>query len=168
MKKILVSLLLTAFIAAGTGFAQVDIDDVAHTMHIVAAFSGLTGTTTAAHIHAATLVAGAGTAGVATTTPSFALFPLGVTSGTFEATLDMTQASSYNPSYVADYGGTTAGAEAADIFAKRGFPPVVFEQNARPYGKVEDGLPRCHAGLRAKEYAAIDSRNFVSLTSPAR
>jgi len=99
--------------SAGTGFAQVDIDDVAHTMHIVAAFSGLTGTATAAHIHAATLVAGAGTAGVATTTPSFAIFPLGVTAGTYEDTLDMTQASSYNPSYVTAHGGTTAGAEAA-------------------------------------------------------
>ena len=59
---------------------------------------------------------------------------------------------------VAVIGGATAGAEAADIFAKRGFLTVVFEQNARPYGKVEDGLPRWHAGLRAKEYAAIDSK----------
>ncbi len=66
---------------------------------------------------------------------------------------------SYDGSFaVAVIGGATAGAEAADIFAKRGFLTVVFEQNARPYGKVEDGLPRWHAGLRAKEYAAIDAK----------
>ncbi len=59
---------------------------------------------------------------------------------------------------VAVIGGATAGAEAADIFAKQGFLTVVFEQNKRPYGKVEDGLPRWHAGLRAKEYAAIDAK----------
>jgi hypothetical protein len=57
-----------------------------------------------------------------------------------------------------DHRGATAGAEAADIFAKQGFLTVVFEQNARPYGKVEDGLPRWHVGLRAKEYATIDAK----------
>src|SRR3970040_3023631 len=59
---------------------------------------------------------------------------------------------------VAVIGGATAGAEAADIFAKQGFLTVVFEQNKRPYGKVEDGLPRWHVGLRAKEYATIDAK----------
>ena len=96
----------------GTGFAFVTVDDVAHTMHVQATFSGLTGTTTASHIHCCTAVPFAGTAGVATTTPSFAGFPLGVTSGIFDSILDMTDASSYNPSFVTAHGGTTAGAEA--------------------------------------------------------
>jgi hypothetical protein len=96
----------------GTGFAQVDIDDVALTMHISVVFGGLQGTTTAAHIHAATTVAGAGTAGVATTTPTFAGFPSGVTSGTYDNTLDLTQVTSYNPSFITAHGGTTAGAAA--------------------------------------------------------
>ena len=55
-------------------------------------------------------------------------------------------------------GGAAAGAEAAGIFARSGILTVVFEQNARPYGKVEDGLPRWHVALRQKEYAAIDSK----------
>ena len=59
---------------------------------------------------------------------------------------------------IAVIGGATAGAEAADIFAKQGILTVVFEQNARPYGKVEDGLPRWHVGLRAKEYETIDAK----------
>lgn len=96
----------------GTGFTQVDVDSVAHTMHVHVTFSGLTGLTTASHIHAATTTPGSGTAGVATTTPTFANFPLNVTAGTYDNTLDMTLASSYNPSFITAHGGTTAGAEA--------------------------------------------------------
>jgi NADPH-dependent glutamate synthase beta subunit-like oxidoreductase len=45
---------------------------------------------------------------------------------------------------VAVVGGATAGAEAAGMLAARGVTVVVFEQNPRPYGKIEDGLPRWH------------------------
>src|SRR5205814_4098885 len=76
-------------------------------------FSGLLGPTTASHIHAPPTNAFTGTAGVATTTPYFAGFPIGVTSGSYSNTLDLTLNSSYNPSYVTANGGTTAGAEAA-------------------------------------------------------
>ena len=101
----------------GTGTGEVTIDNVAHTMRVQAAFSGLTGTTTASHIHAATALPGTGTAGVATTTPTFTGFPLGVTSGIYDHTFDLTLASSYNPSFVTANGGTTAGAEAALLAA---------------------------------------------------
>jgi len=97
----------------GTGLAQVDVDAAAHTMRVQATFSGLIGSTTASHIHGPTAVAGSGNAGVATTTPTFAGFPLGVTSGAYDNTLDMTLASSYNPSFVTANGGTPATAEAA-------------------------------------------------------
>jgi len=100
-----------------TGFAQVTFDNVANTMNVDVSFSGLLGTTTASHIHAATASPGTGSAGVATTTPYFAGFPLGVTSGSYNNTLDMTQASSYNPSYITANGGTTATAEAALLSA---------------------------------------------------
>jgi hypothetical protein len=49
---------------------------------------------------------------VATTTPTFTGFPLGVTSGTYDQVFDMTQASSYNPAFVTAEGGL-ATAEAA-------------------------------------------------------
>ncbi|MEK6703464.1 MAG: CHRD domain-containing protein [Planctomycetota bacterium] len=100
----------------GLGDGFVTIDTALHTMHLHVDFGGLIGTVSASHIHAATAVAGAGTAGVATTTPTFAGFPLGVTAGTYDTILDMTLASSYNPSYVAAHGGTTASAE-IDLFA---------------------------------------------------
>ena len=101
----------------GTGFAEVDVDNIANTMHVHIDFTGLVGTSTASHIHAATPLPGSGTAGVATTTPTFAGFPLGVTSGTYDNTLDLTQASSYNPAYVTANGGTPASAEAALLAA---------------------------------------------------
>ncbi len=57
---------------------------------------------------------------------------------------------------VAICGGAVSGAEAAAYCASRGVLAVVFEQNARPYGKIEDGLPRWHDKLRTQEYARID------------
>src|SRR4051812_12331995 len=72
----------------GVGKAIVTITD--NMMRVQVTFSGLTGTTLASHIHAPVLIAG-GAAGVATTTPTFAGFPLGVTSGNYDNTLDMTQ-----------------------------------------------------------------------------
>ncbi|MEE9608585.1 MAG: hypothetical protein V3U03_12670 [Myxococcota bacterium] len=61
---------------------------------------------------------------------------------------------------VAVVGGAVAGAETAGLLAARGVEVVVFEQNARPYGKIEDGLPRWHVALRKKEYEAI-GRNLA-------
>ena len=92
---------------------EVDIDTVLNTMHIIANFSGLTGTTTASHIHCCVATPGTGTAGVATQTPSFSGFPLGVTAGTYSQSFDLTLASSFNPAFVTANGGTTASAEAA-------------------------------------------------------
>ncbi len=59
---------------------------------------------------------------------------------------------------VAVIGGATAGAEVASRLVDRGVSVVVFEQNGRPYGKIEDGLPRWHEALRHKEYGVIDQK----------
>lgn len=56
---------------------------------------------------------------------------------------------------VAVIGGATAGAEVAGRLAERGAIVVVFEMNPRPYGKIEDGLPRWHVALREKEYENV-------------
>jgi hypothetical protein len=94
----------------GTGNATVTIDTTLNTMRVEVFFSGLTGTVTNAHIHAATTLPLAGTAGVATMLPTFTGFPSGVTSGTYDNSFDMTLASSFNPSYVTAHGGTAASA----------------------------------------------------------
>ncbi len=96
----------------GTGFSTLTINLTLHTFRIVVNFSGLTGTVSAAHIHAATAMPFAGTAGVATQTPTLTGFPSG-TSGMYDMTFDMTQASTWNSAFITANGGTPAGAEAA-------------------------------------------------------
>lgn len=96
----------------GIGTAQVDFDLTSHTMRVQATFSGLLAPTTASHIHGATATPFAGTAGVATQTPTFSGFPLGVTSGTYDHTFNTLDTATYNASFVTAHGGTAAGAEA--------------------------------------------------------
>ena len=125
----------------GVGTATVIIDAVAHTMFIDLNFSGLTGNTTACHIHAPTAVAFTGTAGVATTLPSFVGFPLGVTAGSFTNTLDMTLPGSYNPTFVTNNGGTTATAEAAlFLFIEQGRAYLNVHSSAFPGGEIRGFL----------------------------
>ena len=75
---------------------------------------------------------------------------------------------------VAVIGGATAGAEAAASSPSAVSWCVVFEQNARPYGKIEDGLPRWHVKLRHKEYETINDKlsrpgvHFVPCTKIGR
>jgi len=97
----------------GTGVINIAIDDVAHTMFLDVTFSGLLGNTTAAHIHCCTAVPLTGTAGVATTTPTFPGFPAGVTSGSYNATFNLLDASSYNAGFITNNGGTPSSAEVA-------------------------------------------------------
>jgi hypothetical protein len=97
--------------SAGTGVTVVSLDTVTHTLQVSVSFSGLTGNTTASHIHCC--IAPNGTAGVATATPTFPGFPLGVTSGSYNATFDTTLASTWNAAYITANGGTPASAEAA-------------------------------------------------------
>ncbi len=54
-------------------------------------------------------------------------------------------------------GGAVAGSEAARLAAERGALAIVFEMGERPYGKIEDGLPKWHEKLRNREYAKIDA-----------
>jgi len=107
--------------STGSGTAILDLDVVAHTLRVQIAFSGLVPTapagltpgTTASHIHCClpSSFATGVNAGVATTTPTFAGFPLGVLAGTYDNTLDLLSASSYNPAFVTLAGGTVATAE---------------------------------------------------------
>jgi hypothetical protein len=97
----------------GTGLATVEYDATAHTLNVNATFQDLSDPTTAAHIHCCTTSSQTGTAGVATPTPYFPGFPIGVTSGSYAQTFDLTDAASFNPAFVTANGGTVAGAESA-------------------------------------------------------
>jgi len=92
--------------ATGSVLVTIDFDLV--TMRVEANFSDLLGTVTAAHIHCCT---DPGTnVGVATQTPSFTGFPLGVTAGTYDHTFDMALASSYNAAFITNHGGLVSTA----------------------------------------------------------
>ena len=94
----------------GTGFATFTL--LGNALRINGTFSGLLGTTTVTHIHCCTAAAFTGAVGVATTTPTFVGFPVGVTSGTFNLLLNLTEAGSFNPAFVTANGGI-AGERAA-------------------------------------------------------
>lgn len=89
----------------GTGTAGLVWDTTAKTFTLEVSFSGLLGTTTAAHIHAPTFDPGTGTASVATQLPFFVGFPLVVTSGSYLHTFDLTDPTTYSPGFLGGAGG---------------------------------------------------------------
>jgi len=127
----------------GTGSAIVVFDTVAHTLEVDVTFSALLGTTTASHIHCCTAAPGVGTAGVATQTPSFTGFPLGVTSGTYTHTFDTSLTSTFNAPFVTANGGTAAGAEAALLAgALAGAEYLNIHTQVVPGGEIRGFLTR--------------------------
>lgn len=135
----------------GTGRVTVDLDLV--TMRVEVEFSGLTGTVTASHIHGPTSVPLQGTAGVMTPTPTFPNFPLGVTSGAYDQTFDLTLASSYNQAFITASGGTVGQAMNRMLLAfEEGRAYLNIHTTAFPGGEIRGFLiavpaPGCGAVL---------------------
>lgn len=97
----------------GVGSALVTLDTVTNMLTVNVSFAGLVSPTIASHIHCC---AGPGVnAIVATAVPTFPGFPLGVTTGTYLMSFDLTNVSTYNPAFIVAHGGTVAGAQAAFI-----------------------------------------------------
>ncbi len=94
----------------GIGTSTVTLDLDLATLRVQADFSGLIGNVTASHIHGLTALPFQGTAGVMTPTPSFPGLPHGGTFGTYDRTLDLTLASSYNAAFITASGGTVGQA----------------------------------------------------------
>jgi len=91
--------------SAAIGHAVVTIDFDLITMRVATTFSGLEGAVTAAHIHGPTAESGEGVADVMTQVPTFADFPSGVSSGSYDHLFDLADASSYNPAFISTSGG---------------------------------------------------------------
>jgi hypothetical protein len=90
----------------GTGFGTATL--TGNMLRVQASWSNLLGLTTVAHIHCCTGTPFAGTAIVATPTPSFPDFPTGVQSGTYDRTFDLTLPGSFNAAFITASGGTVA------------------------------------------------------------
>lgn len=128
-------------VTTGTGSATVTYDGVAHTLRVEISFSDLVSPTTVAHIHAPTALAGAGTIGVAVHTGTFPGFPAGVTSGTYDHTLDLTDSAIYTANFFNLNGGTAAGAEAGLLAAMlEGKAYVNVHTQANPGGEIRGFL----------------------------
>jgi hypothetical protein len=121
----------------GSGIAKIFFDDVAQTLDVFVAFSGLTSPTSDAHIHCCTLPTGNASVAVGFS----ADFPLGVTSGTYEREFDLTDTTIYTAGFLAAGGGTAAGASAhllTNLLA--GMAYVNIHTNANPKGEIRGQL----------------------------
>ncbi len=98
--------------ATGSGFAFFSL--TGSMLSISANWTGLSGTTTVAHIHCCTAAPGTGTVGVAVTPGTLPGFPVGVTSGTYDEVIDLDDPASFTATFVTNFGGgTIAGAQQA-------------------------------------------------------
>jgi hypothetical protein len=128
--------------ATGSGMVEVTYDSAAHTLKIDSSFSGLSGTTTVAHIHCCVATAGSGTAGVAVTPGTLPGFPVGVASGSYSVALDLTQSATYTAGFVNTFaGGVLANAEAV-LIAGLGNGTAYFNvhSTAFPAGEIRGFL----------------------------
>lgn len=91
--------------ATGTGYGSYEFNETLTSLTIDVEWSGLSGVTTVAHIHCCTTTAGTGTVGVAVTPGTLPGFPVGVTSGSYQTVIDLTDAASFTASFVNNFAG---------------------------------------------------------------
>ena len=106
---------VTPIASPGYSIAMFEIDGNILTADIP--FSDLVSPSVDAHLHCCTTDSLTGAAGVAI--PLFG-FPLGVTSGTYSQTFDLSDPAIYSPAFFTAFGGTAAGASAAMLDALTG------------------------------------------------
>jgi MYXO-CTERM domain-containing protein len=129
--------------ATGSGSAVVTFDDTTHVLTYKGSFTGLTGTATQAHFHCCTANPLTGFVGIAVDSPSLLGFPVGATSGVFDAFLDLDDTDSFNANFLATSGGSTAAATARVI---KGFDDQKAYMNIHssrfPGGEIRGFLQR--------------------------
>ena len=85
-------------LAIGTSTVTLDLDLI--TLRLEIQFSGLSGQTTEAFLHGVTLFANTGFAGPMSPALSASGFPLGVGTGSYDHTFDLTDAAGYHPTFL--------------------------------------------------------------------
>ncbi len=103
----------------GTGNGSADFDPATNLLAVHVDFTGLTSNAVDAHIHCCTTTALNAIVAIGFTPAGF---PNGDTSGVFNATFDLLSSSIYTASFLANSGGTAAGARDALIAARSADP----------------------------------------------
>jgi hypothetical protein len=85
-------------------------------------------------------VAGAGNAGVMTQTPTFPGSPLGLTSGSYDQTFDMTLAASYNPGFVTAWAARRSAFDALIAAIAAGKAYLNLHSSQFPAGEIRGFL----------------------------
>jgi CHRD domain len=85
---------------SGSGSVTVEFDELTNDLHFFGSFSGLSAPNVAAHFHCCTASPFTGNAGIAVDTPSLPGFPLGVTAGSFDTTLDLDDPLNFTPAFL--------------------------------------------------------------------
>lgn len=147
--------------ATGSGTGTVVYDDVLHSLSITTDWTGLSGTTTVAHIHCCVATPGVGTVQVAVTPGTLPGFPVGVQGGSYTTVpiLDLTLDATYTAGFLTVGGGTAAGAEAA-LFAgmNNGTAYLNIHSSTFPGGEIRGFLtllPEPGAGVLVLAAAAL-------------
>lgn len=125
-------------LGTGTAFITLDMDLV--NVRVQVSFTGLSGNVTAAHIHGPTVDPFTGTAGVMTPTPTFPGFPSGVTSGSYDNTIDLTLASGYNPTFVTTSGSVSNALNAFETALESGRAYLNIHTSAFGGGEIRGFL----------------------------
>ncbi len=131
--------------ATGSGSATLDYDTLAHTLLVSASWSGLSGSTTVAHIHCCTAVAQAGFIGVAVTPGTLPGFPTGTSAGTYiSPLLDLKASSSYTTGFINNFAGGVLGNTESALLAGLDAQKAYFNVHTTtfPGGEIRGFLER--------------------------
>ncbi|MDN4055552.1 CHRD domain-containing protein [Massilia sp. YIM B02763] len=123
---------------ASPGTATVAVEIPGRQLLVDLSFRGLLGSTTGAHIHCCTDEAFTGTSPIAL---PFTGFPTGVSGGEYSAAFNLGDEATYDPAFLAAYGGTASGAAAAllaGINANEAY--VNIHTDAYPNGEIRGFL----------------------------
>lgn len=142
------------------GHVVVRVDFDINTLRINAAFNDLIGTVTEAHIHAPTASVGSGTAIAATPNPSFPGFPLGTASGDYEDEFDLGLASTYDPAFITQSGGTIGDAYSAlGVALINGKAYFDIHSTAFPNGEIRGFLSYVEGDYN--DNGTVDAADYV-------
>jgi hypothetical protein len=123
--------------ATGTGHVSLMFDDTTNKLAIDTTFSGLSGTTTVAHIHCCTAAPFAGTIGVAVTPGTLPGFPEDVSAGSYSTTVDLGLASSFTTNFLNNFGGGTIPGAIGALFAGLDAGKAYFNIHTSTFGGGE-------------------------------